>query len=210
MLRSPFTFLRGSAALMADDLATTPKTDLIVQVCGDCHLLNFGFFATPERNLVFDINDFDETLPAPWEWDLKRLVVSFVIAGRDSDLSDRESKGTGYSIALVPIENTCGNILASSPSEVWYTRIGAEQAIEMAPDKKAAEDSGNGINGQSPRAHHRTSLPPRSSPKLADAIALSISRLILYHVNEPDWETIVCEGLEDYRQSPAGGTPSPL
>ena len=70
MLRSPFTFLRGSSGLMAHDLATTPTTGIRVQACGDCHLLNFGLFATPERNLIFDINDFDETLPAPWEWDL--------------------------------------------------------------------------------------------------------------------------------------------
>jgi len=77
MLPSPFTFLHGSAALMAADLATTPVSGLRVQACGDCHLLNFGLFATPERNLIFDINDFDETLPAPWEWDVKRLAVSF-------------------------------------------------------------------------------------------------------------------------------------
>ena len=82
MLASPFTFLRGSAALMAADLATTPASGLRVQACGDCHVLNFGLFATPERNLVFDLNDFDETLPAPWEWDLKRLAVSIVVAGR--------------------------------------------------------------------------------------------------------------------------------
>ena len=84
MLRSPFTFLRGSAALMAHDLATAPSTGMKVQACGDCHLLNFGLFATPERNLVFDLNDFDETLPAPWEWDLKRLAVSFAVAARDT------------------------------------------------------------------------------------------------------------------------------
>ena len=92
MLRSPFTFLRGSAALMAYDLATTPSTGLRVQACGDCHLLNFGLFATPERNLVFDLNDFDATLPAPWEWDLKRLAVSFAVAGRDNELSDEDSR----------------------------------------------------------------------------------------------------------------------
>jgi len=84
MLRSPFTFLRGSAGLMAYDLSTLPSTGVRVQVCGDCHLLNFGFFATPERNLVFDLNDFDETLPAPWEWDVKRLGASFVVAARDN------------------------------------------------------------------------------------------------------------------------------
>ena len=90
MLRSPFTFLRGSAGLMAYDLAQTPVTGLQVQACGDCHLLNFGLFATPERNLIFDINDFDETLPAPWEWDIKRLATSFAVAARDQRFSDEE------------------------------------------------------------------------------------------------------------------------
>jgi hypothetical protein len=79
MLRSPFTFLRGSAGLMACDLASTPNTELGVQACGDCHLLNFGLYATPERNLVFDINDFDETLPAPWEWDVKAGRVAALV-----------------------------------------------------------------------------------------------------------------------------------
>ena len=79
MMQSPFAFYRGSAALMAADLAATPKSGLTVQACGDAHLMNFGGFATPERNLVFDINDLDETLPAPWKWDLKRLVASVVI-----------------------------------------------------------------------------------------------------------------------------------
>src|SRR5262245_40723991 len=78
MLHSPFTFLRGLPALMAHDLAALPNSGLRVQACGDCHLTNFGLFATPERNLVFDINDFDETLSAPWEWDLLRLATSLV------------------------------------------------------------------------------------------------------------------------------------
>ena len=76
MLQSPLAFYRGSAAVMAGDLAKTPVTGIRVQACGDCHLMNFGGFATPERNIIFDINDFDETLPAPWEWDVKRLVAS--------------------------------------------------------------------------------------------------------------------------------------
>src|SRR5262249_37005567 len=92
MLRSPFTFLRGSAGLMAYDLASTPTTGLRVQACGDCHLLNFGLFATPERNLIFDINDFDETLPAPWEWDVKRLAVSFAVAARDNRFTDKDAQ----------------------------------------------------------------------------------------------------------------------
>ena len=80
MLQSPFTFFRGAAGIMAADLAAAPATGIRVQACGDCHLLNFGAYATPERRLVGDINDFDETLPAPWEWDVLRLATSFVIA----------------------------------------------------------------------------------------------------------------------------------
>ena len=80
MLQSPFTFYRGSAGVMAADLARTPVSGIHVQVCGDCHLMNFGGFATPERRLIFDINDLDETLPAPWEWDVKRLAPSVLVA----------------------------------------------------------------------------------------------------------------------------------
>src|SRR3990172_13238023 len=80
MVRTPFTFYRGAALNMAADLAVTPASGLRVQACGDCHLLNFGDYATPERRIVFDINDLDETLPAPWEWDVKRLAASFVLA----------------------------------------------------------------------------------------------------------------------------------
>ncbi len=82
MLASPFAFYRGAAALMAADLGTRPCTGLVTQLCGDAHLLNFGLYASPERQLVFDVNDFDETLPGPWEWDVKRLAASMAIAGR--------------------------------------------------------------------------------------------------------------------------------
>src|SRR5208283_5112676 len=92
MLQSPFAFFRGSAGIMAADLAHTPATGLHVQACGDCHLMNFGGFATPERNILFDINDFDETLPAPWEWDVKRLVASFVLAARENGFSDAKGR----------------------------------------------------------------------------------------------------------------------
>jgi uncharacterized protein (DUF2252 family) len=198
MLRSPFTFLRGSAALMAYDLATTPKTDIIVQACGDCHLLNFGFFGTPERNLVFDINDFDETLPAPWEWDLKRLVVSFVIAGRDSDLSDRESKAAAINCARSYREHL-REYSRLSPLEVWYTRIGAEQAIEMAPDEKTRKLREQMMTKARERIIEH--LYPKIVTQSGGRNRFVDQPPILYHVNEPDWETLVREGLEDYRQS---------
>src|ERR1700731_4115249 len=90
MAASPLAFLRGAAAVMAQDLAGTASTGIRVQACGDAHLLNFGVFASPERRLVFDVNDFDETLPAPFEWDVKRLVASLAVAGRVAKASDRE------------------------------------------------------------------------------------------------------------------------
>ncbi|NCR54650.1 MAG: DUF2252 domain-containing protein [Microcystis aeruginosa L211-07] len=198
MLRSPFTFLRGSAALMAYDLATTPKTDIIVQACGDCHLLNFGFFATPERNLVFDINDFDETLPAPWEWDLKRLVVSFVIAGRDSDLSERESKAAAIDCARSYREHL-REYSRLSPLEVWYTRIGVEQVLEMAPDEKTRKIREQMMTKARERIIEH--LYPKIVTQSGGRNRFVDQPPILYHVNEPDWETLVREGLEDYRQS---------
>ena len=87
MLRSPFTFYRGAALTMAADLAGTPVTGIRVQACGDAHLMNFGAFATPERRVIFDINDLDESLPAPWEWDVKRLAASVILASRSNGFS---------------------------------------------------------------------------------------------------------------------------
>jgi len=94
MIPSPFVFYRGAAAIMAADLAHTPATGIRVQCCGDAHLMNFGVFATPERREIFDINDFDETLPAPWEWDIKRLATSFLIASRSNGFSEAEAHKT--------------------------------------------------------------------------------------------------------------------
>ena len=91
MLRSPFAFFRGGAAIMAADLAETPVSGTRVQLCGDAHLANFGMFAAPDRRLVFDLNDFDETLPGPWEWDVKRLAASIAVAGRDRGTSTQRS-----------------------------------------------------------------------------------------------------------------------
>lgn len=119
MLRSPLAFLRGSAPLMAYDLASLPSTGIAVQACGDCHLMNFGLFATPERNLIFVINDFDETQPAPWEWDLKRLASSFVVAGRDNQLSDAESKEAAITCAR-PYRERLREFSKMSPLEVCY------------------------------------------------------------------------------------------
>ncbi len=133
MLQSPFAFYRGSASVMAADLAVTPTTNIRVQACGDCHLMNFGGFATPERNIVFDINDFDETLPAPWEWDVKRLVASFVLAARSNGLSDAAGRDAAVACARSYRERL-REVAAMSPLEAWYARIGAEDVIGLIDD----------------------------------------------------------------------------
>src|SRR5215471_7534363 len=122
MLQSPFTFYRGSAAVMAADLAHTSVSGIHVQVCGDCHLMNFGGFATPERRLIFDINDLDETLPAPWEWDLKRLVVSFVLAARSNGLSDKQGRDAATSAAR-SYRLQMRAFADMDVLEIWYSRV---------------------------------------------------------------------------------------
>src|SRR3954452_10505784 len=99
MLVSPFTYYRGAAAMMAADLASTPTAGITVQLCGDAHLANFGVFASPERKLVFDINDFDETHPGPWEWDVKRLTASLVVASRDNGTGRRDRRAVVLGVA---------------------------------------------------------------------------------------------------------------
>ena len=133
MLQSPFTFYRGAAAVMAADLAATPSTGVHVQACGDCHLLNFGGFATPERSINFDINDFDETLPAPWEWDLKRLVASFVLAARSNGLSEAAGRDAARAAARSYRERL-RDVAEMSPLEAWYTRIGPEELYGLTDD----------------------------------------------------------------------------
>jgi uncharacterized protein (DUF2252 family) len=131
MVDTPFTYFRGAAVVMAAYLAGTPATGLRVQACGDAHCLNFGGFASPERNVLFDVNDFDETLPGPWEWDIKRLVTSIVIAGRDNGL--RRSGIRSAALATAQAYRTRTATLASLPAlDVWYARLDATKILEEA------------------------------------------------------------------------------
>jgi uncharacterized protein (DUF2252 family) len=128
MLASPFAFFRGGALIMAADLAGTANSGLRVQLCGDAHLANFGVFGSPERNLVFDINDFDETAPGPWEWDVKRLAASFAIAGRENGFSDAERRKVV--LATVASYREAMNAFAGmSNLRVWYSSLPVEQAV---------------------------------------------------------------------------------
>ncbi len=122
MLVSPFTFYRGAANVMANDLAAAPRSGLNVQLCGDAHLANFGGFASPERSFVFDLNDFDETLAGPFEWDLKRLMTSFEVAGRDRGFGDVERRTAVLAVARAYREAMRG-FASMSNLEVWYSRL---------------------------------------------------------------------------------------
>jgi uncharacterized protein (DUF2252 family) len=123
MMASPFAFLRGSAIVMANDLAGTPKSGIQAQLCGDAHLLNFGAYASPERSLLFDLNDFDETLPGPWEWDVKRLAASFVVAGRDNGFDVADCRGAAQA-SVASYRQRMAEFSDMGELEVWYSRIG--------------------------------------------------------------------------------------
>jgi uncharacterized protein (DUF2252 family) len=198
MLRSPFTFFRGSAGLMAYDLSTLPSTGLRVQSCGDCHLLNFGMFATPERNLVFDLNDFDETLPAPWEWDVKRLSASIAVAARDNNCSDEAARGAAIACARAYREHLreCSK---KSPLDLWYERIDVQTIIEQAPDAKAR----NLREEMAAKAKQRIGeyLVPKLTTAQNGRRRLVDQPPVLFHVAEGDVDERYREALEGYRLS---------
>ena len=185
MLQSPFTFYRGAAAIMASDLSTTPTTGVRVQACGDCHLVNFGGFATPERRILFDLNDFDETLPAPWEWDVKRLAASFVVACRSNGFSARDARAAAAACGRSYREHMA-ELASMRALDVWYRSLDVEallarlrddvdrrrarKNLEKARAKSVAEDDFPklvDVAGATPRI--RDNLPLIYHPAEADA-----------------------------------------
>ena len=201
MLESPFAFYRGSAAIMAADIGPAPNTGLRVQACGDCHLMNFGGFATPERNVLFDINDFDETLPAPWEWDVKRLVASFVLAARSLGLSEAQAKESAL-ICARAYRKHMREYAAMHPLDVWYARITDEDVIRTATPshrprlkariEKALKQSGSEVD----------------FPKLTDVVGgrLTIRDAppLIFHpdlARTSDFQGAVSKVLADYRST---------
>ncbi len=196
MLQSPFTFFRGSAALMAYDLSTTPSTGIRVQSCGDCHLLNFGLFATPERHLVFDLNDFDETLPAPWEWDLKRLVASIVIAARDVGHSEPKALDAAVACAI-SYRQRLREFSEMSPLDVWYYRLEHQRLIEEAPDEEARERRKE--IGDKARERLGEYLFPKITEPVGGSHRLVDEPPVLYHVDDTEARENLLDGLEEYR-----------
>ena len=134
MLRSAFTFYRGSAALMAHDLAFAPSSGLTVQLCGDAHLLNFGIFGSPERSLVFDLNDFDETLPGPFEWDVKRLVASVVVAARDRGFKPKRQREIAFATAE-RYRTAMREFAEMTALETWHRQLEVDVALQTVDDE---------------------------------------------------------------------------
>jgi uncharacterized protein (DUF2252 family) len=163
MLASPFAFLRGSAVIMADDLARTPDTGLPVQACGDAHLGNFGVFGTPERNLAFDVNDFDETLPGPWEWDVKRLAVSVLLAARNLQIEDQQA-ATVAGRAVRAYRDRMAELGTMAPLDVWYDRVDVAAVLDIARQERA-KDLRRQLRVS--KIRQRTSL--RALPKLTES-----------------------------------------
>jgi uncharacterized protein (DUF2252 family) len=183
MRQSPFAFFRGSAAVMAWDLSRTPATGIRVQACGDCHAANFGGFASPERRLLFDINDFDETLQAPWEWDVKRLAASIVLASRELGLGGGRCDDAVQAMA-VSYREQMREYAEMRALEVWYSHMDAEVFIEEAKTVAARK------RWEEVEKKARLQTAEHIFPKIADVIN-GRTRIVdhpplVYHTRESD------------------------
>src|SRR5947209_6394405 len=177
MMVSPFTFYRGAAKIMAADLKDTPTAGLNVQLCGDAHISNFGLFASPERTLLFDLNDFDETLPGPFEYDVKRMAASVTIAARNNGFTDAEARSATRG-SVTAYRDAMAGYAARPTLDIWYARL-SEQDLMMAVDTaahslkgagkaKEAKQSEKGAQKIADKAHTRDSLQALS--KLAEFV----------------------------------------
>jgi len=201
---SPFTFYRGGAAIMASDLSQTPRTRLRVQCCGDAHLSNFGVFAAPDRRLVFDLNDFDETLQAPFEWDVKRLVASFVVAARDNGNRGKEQRAAARA-AVAAYRTRMATAAAMRFLDVWYTRSDVEELLSTLA---RGDDKASTKAAQKNLAKARTRTSLGSLSKFAQRVngGYQIKEQPPVIVRPPaamygDFEQIVRQGLTDYART---------
>jgi uncharacterized protein (DUF2252 family) len=157
MMASPFAFMRGSAIVMAQDLAGTPKSGIHAQLCGDAHLSNFGAYASPERALLFDLNDFDETLPGPWEWDLKRLAASFAVAGRDNGFDAADCREAAQA-SVASYRQRMAEFSEMGELEVWYSRVSEEEVRGLLTDARTGKKTEKKLSKNVRKARGRDSL----------------------------------------------------
>jgi uncharacterized protein (DUF2252 family) len=182
MLQSPFAFYRGAALNMAADLASTPVTGLRVQACGDCHLLNFGMFATPERREIFDINDLDETLPAPWEWDVKRLATSFVLACRSNGF-DKTSARDAALACVRSYRNHMAQFSQMRVLDVWYASLDVDELLPQISDEQIRRR----LEKQLTEARHQN-VTEHDFPRLVEVVrnmpVIKDNPPLIYHGNQ--------------------------
>jgi uncharacterized protein (DUF2252 family) len=211
MLASPFTFFRGAAAIMAMDLAKSPQSGLHVQACGDAHLSNFGVFAAPDRRLVLDVNDFDETLPAPWDWDVKRLAASFAIAGRDRDFTPNETQAAVLTTAR-SYREAMREFATMRNLDVWYARLDVEgllAEVAKVADKKqmkaAQKNVAKAHKKNSMKAFDRLVRVVDGEPQIiSDPPLLVPARDLLSDGQRQEFEERMVELLASYRESLKG------
>jgi uncharacterized protein (DUF2252 family) len=200
MMQSPFAFYRGAAAIMAADLALTPTSGIRVQTCGDCHLMNFGGFGTPERDIIFDINDFDETLPAPWEWDLKRLAVSFVVAGRNNGFKEAESRKAALR-CIQSYHEHMHSYADMGALEMWYQRM--DNMVASIKSRKWKKI----VQRQIAKASTRT-VAEYDFPKLASVkdgkVRIKDNPPLIFHqrgVGTTEYDRLVKDAFHCYRET---------
>ena len=211
MLASPFTFYRGAAAIMAMDLAKTPESGLRVQACGDAHLSNFGVFAAPDRREVLDLNDFDETLPGPWEWDVKRLAASFAIAGRGRDFTPKATRDAVLR-TVRSYREAMREFAAMRNLDVWYARLDVEGLLaELAKvaDPKAMKAARKGVKKagkkNSMKAFDRLVHVVDGEPRIiSDPPLLVPARELVSNDQRQELEERILELLGRYRESLKG------
>ncbi|WP_280340428.1 DUF2252 domain-containing protein [Nocardia neocaledoniensis] len=198
MIQSPFTFLRGAPAVMAADLAQGPNTGLTVQLCGDAHLSNFGLYASPERQLVFDVNDFDETLPGPFEWDVKRLAASVAVAARDNGCDD-ERAASAVEAAARGYRETMHQLAGTDSLTVWYELVDVDQVADLIQKPKVRKKFDRAVT----TARSKTSL--QALGKLTEPDANGVPRIknqppLLVPIELAD-EKEIDDVFADYRRS---------
>jgi uncharacterized protein (DUF2252 family) len=207
MLTSPAAFYRGGALLMAWDLAGTPDSGLRAQICGDAHLMNFGLFESPQRRLVFDINDFDETLPGPWEWDVKRLAASFDVAGRDRGFPPADRRRIVLA-AVRKYRETMLEMAEKRAIDVWYAHLDVQTirqesaALRRTDAKRFAKDLQSAIQKDDLRAFSRLTRRKAGVPKLrSDPPLLVPAEELLSDAERGQYAHAVEEALRKYRAS---------
>ncbi len=199
MLRSPLACYRGSAVVMAADLASLPTTNIRLQSCGDCHLSNFGWFASPERNLVFDINDFDESRTAPWEWDVKRLVVSVVLAARGLNASKSSQRELGQAVAREYREHLTA-YEPLGPLEMWYERLDANELLNDASEIGTKKRSQQMIDAARQRTIDK--LLPKITERVDGKLRFADRPPLIFHPTQFDQFLREIHGLmQQYRST---------